>query len=125
MRAADIARASATKLRDSERSISQCFVSGVDLGDAATARAVDFDAKPKRGYLAKCREWQSVEHPPTLDRRRRASLPAVLMLAVLSALPVVACSDYFGMSGIRHVRTLHLQAHLGGMQSLHHGGGHN
>jgi hypothetical protein len=53
---------------------------------------VDFDAKPKHGYLAKCREGQSVEHSPTLDRRRRASLPAVLILAVQAPLPVVACS---------------------------------
>jgi hypothetical protein len=75
MRASDIARASATEFRDSERSISKRFVSGVYLGDAATGRAVDFDAKPKRGYLAKCREGQSVEHPSTLDPRHRASLP--------------------------------------------------
>jgi hypothetical protein len=103
MRAADIAHAGAAEPRDGERSISQCFVSGVDLDDAATARAVDFDAKPKRVYLAKCREGQSVEHPPTLDRRRRASLPAVLIPAAPSPLPVVACSSFFGMSGLRQM----------------------
>jgi hypothetical protein len=66
MRAAHIARANAAEPRDVERSISQSFVSGVDLGDAATARAMDFDAKPKHGYLAKCCEGQRVEQAPRL-----------------------------------------------------------
>src|ERR1700682_383162 len=101
MRAAKIAQASATEPCDSERSISQSSVSRIDLRDAATAWAVDFDAKPKHGYLAKCREGQWVKHPPTIDHRCRASLPAVLIPAVQSPPPVVACPCLFGMSGLR------------------------
>jgi len=74
MRAAEIAHAGAAEPRDGERSISQSFVSGVDLGDAVAAWAVDFDAKPKHGYLAKCLEGQRAEHAPRLVHRPRASL---------------------------------------------------
>jgi hypothetical protein len=58
MCAAKIAHAGAAEPRDGERSISQSFVSGLDLGDAIAAWAVDFDAKPKHGYLAKWHQGQ-------------------------------------------------------------------
>jgi hypothetical protein len=101
MRGTEIAHAGAAEPCDSEWSIPQRFVSGVDLGDTVAAWAVDFDAKPKHGYLAKCREGQRVEHPPTLDDQHRASLPAVLTPGVPAPLPVVACSCFFGMSVLR------------------------
>jgi hypothetical protein len=49
------------------------------------------------------------EHGARLVHRSLSSVPAVLMLAAESPLPVVACSNYFGMPGLRDVRTLHLQ----------------
>ena len=55
MREAEIAHAGAAEPRDGERSISQAFVSGIDLGDAIAAWAVNFDAKPKHVYLAERR----------------------------------------------------------------------
>lgn len=56
MRAAEIAHAGAAEPRDGERSISQSFVSGVDLRDAVAARAPDLDLQAERGYLAECLE---------------------------------------------------------------------
>jgi hypothetical protein len=56
LRAAHIARASAAEPHDGERSISQSFVSGVDLRDAVAARAPDLDLQAERGYLAECLE---------------------------------------------------------------------
>jgi hypothetical protein len=65
------------------------------------ARTVDLRLELECGELAECREGKCVEHTARLDRQRRVSLPAVQMLAVQSGLPVVACSNYFGMSGLR------------------------
>jgi hypothetical protein len=62
---------------------------------------MDFDLEAERRYLAERREGQRMEHPATLDRRRRASLPAVLIPAAPTPLPVVACSNFVGMAGLR------------------------
>jgi hypothetical protein len=63
--------------------------------------AADFDLEIEGRDLAECDEGQGVKHPPTVARRRRTSLPAVLIPGATSPLPVVACSNFVGMAGLR------------------------
>jgi hypothetical protein len=91
----------ATKWSAGEGSVAKQFVGGVELDLTPATSAADFDLEAEGGYLAECCEGQRVEHPPTLDPRRRASLPAVLILAGQVPLPLVACSCFFGVSVLR------------------------
>jgi hypothetical protein len=91
----------ATKWSGGEGSVSKLFVGGFDLDLVPATSAADFDLEIEGRDFAECRKGQRVKHAPSLVHVLRASLPAVLILATPSPLPLVACSCFFGMSRLR------------------------
>jgi hypothetical protein len=75
------------------RRIREMLCSRVDGAMLIAAGTIDLHLEPKRGYLAKCREGQSVEHGPRLrpasSQRRINFLPSVLAsdVGVINRIP--------------------------------------
>jgi hypothetical protein len=93
----------ATKWSGGEGSVSKLFVGRFDLDLVPATSAADFDLEIEGRDFAEGGEGQWVKHPPTVARRRRTSLPAVLIPAAAAPLPVVACSNFVGMAGLRQM----------------------